>query len=75
VKGVVEIDPRFTWKRGLPTEPGWYWFRNTKHYADFNPRMVELTLCGGEIALKGCRLKGFDRYTDGEWQPVQGPVE
>ena len=75
MKGIVEIDPRFTWKRGLPKEPGWYYFRNRTVYEDYNWRIVELTLCSGEIALKVCRLKGFDRYEQGEWQPVQGPVE
>jgi len=72
VKGIVEIDPRYTWKRGLPKEPGWYWFRNTKHYVDFNPRLVELKLCGGEVAIGNCRLKGFDRFEQGNGRPCKG---
>ena len=75
MKGIVEIDPRFTWKRGLPTEPGWYYFRNRKVYEDYNWRVVELRLRGTDIAIGNCRLKGFDRYEQGEWQPVPGPVE
>jgi len=75
MKGIVEIDTRYTWSRGLPKEPGHYWFRNTARYEDFNPRIIELRVYCGKISIQNCALKGFTRYEQGEWQPVQGPVE
>lgn len=70
------MNNQLIWKKGLPTEIGWYWFRNVEH-ADFSdPLIYYVRKRGGELAISNSTLRGWNRMEQGEWAgPIPLPAE
>ena len=65
-----------TWKRGLPKEAGWYWFRNLQSKTDDIPQVYFVRSYGGELAISNCHIEGCCLYENGEWAgPIEMPSE
>jgi hypothetical protein len=63
---------RLQWKHGLPTEVGWYWFRNTKRkYESAGPDVVYVRDYVGILSVGNCGIKGCTFFESGEWA---GPI-
>ena len=62
------------WTKELPSEPGWYWFRNLLDKDSvLMPEIVRVRLYAGELAIENSRLShwiGHEGY-DYEWA---GPI-
>jgi hypothetical protein len=65
------------WKKGLPTEAGFYWFRNTdpkRH--DGTPIVLKVRNYAGSLAVDNCIIEGCTMYEKGEWAgPIPLPQE
>ena len=58
-----------TWKKGLPTQPGYYWFRNSFPWSvtDDQPRIELVRDYAGALAIGNSSLIGLERFEAGEW--------
>jgi hypothetical protein len=55
------------WKQKLPTETGFYWFRNLQREDEKEPRVVEVREYAGRLAIGNCTLDGWPKMEEGEW--------
>ena len=65
------------WSTNKPTVAGWYWWRNKqlKYEEDMEPRIVEVRLYAGDLAIGNCRL-AQSSFLKGEWAgPLPLPRE
>jgi len=65
------------WSTEKPTVAGWYWWRNKqlKYEEDMEPRIVEVRLYAGDLAIGNCRL-AQSSFLKGEWAgPLPLPRE
>ena len=60
------------WRSEKPSVPGWYWFKNHLREDYHEPRIVQLRIYNGEIALGNSTLRGFTLYETGQFA---GPLE
>ena len=64
------------WKKGLPTKPGWYWFRNMQLEDDREPRIYYVRDYAGKLAISNCTIKGWTSMEEGQWAgPISEPEE
>ena len=66
------------WVEGLPTKPGWYWFRNLKSLSEDErePTIYYVRKYVDELAVGNCTLKGWPRMEKGQWAgPIPLPKE
>lgn len=64
------------WKKGLPTTPGYYWFRNRKSLNDRAPRIELVRSYAGDLAIGNSILKDWELMETGEWAgPIALPEE
>lgn len=58
------------WKKKLPIQPGFYWYRNVDQ-GEKDPTVMNVRDYAGDLAIGNSTLKGWDRMLTAEWA---GPV-
>jgi hypothetical protein len=63
-----------TWTKGLPTEPGYYWFRNALYREP--EQVVHVRIYVGKLAVGNSAIEGWDRMETADWAgPIPLPEE
>jgi len=65
-------------KRGIPTEPGFYWIKIPKRFAMFDDEISVRKIClfGGRIAIGNNILEGWSVYEEALYAgPIAPPEE
>lgn len=67
---------QLTWKKGLPTEPGYYWFRNMERGDNRGPSIYSVREYGGRLSIDNAAIAGWTVLEEGEWAgPIPLPAE
>ena len=66
---------QMTWKKEMPKEPGYYWFKNENRIDDEQPHILKVRKYVDELAVGNCSIKGSSLYETGEWAGPMFPPE